>query len=156
MAELSRKREKFSDRRGTDEVIDDQIFMNRMTEYILMETDRWGKAGERNDLRVLQVELWLQTSTPFGDRIARRAGIEQGCLPVYSMQDELDLDDLLRQELRAQQREFLNPYGQGQHRIQFLVEWLDRVGELNLLNLVPLMIRNIFFTRILKLLRNLL
>ena len=83
VAELSRKRGKFSDRRGTTEEIDDQMFMNRMTEYILMETDRWGKAGERNDLRVLQVELLLQMATPSGDRIARHAGIEKGCLPVY-------------------------------------------------------------------------
>ena len=141
---------------GEDEHIDDQMFMNRMTEHILMETDRWGKAGERNDLRVLQVESWLQMATPSGDRIARRAGIEKGCLPVYSMKDKLDLDELLRQELRAQRREFLNPMDKAKIEYDFLVEWLDRVGGINLLNLVPLMIRNIFFIRILQLLRNLL
>ena len=101
VAELSRKRGNFSDRRGTDEHIDDQMFMNRMTEYILMETDRWGKAGERSELRALQVELWLQLATPSGNRIARRAGNEKGNLPAFSMQDELDLDELLRQELRV-------------------------------------------------------
>ena len=76
--------------------------------------------------------------------------------PVYSMQDELDLDALLRQELRAQRRDFLNPMDKARIEYNFLVVWLDRVGEVNLLNLVQLMIRNIFFIRILQLLRNLL
>ena len=156
VAELSRKRGKFSDRRGTDELIDDQIFMNRMTEYILMETDRWGKAGERNDLRVLQVESWLQMSTLSGDRIARRAGIEQGCLPVYSMQDKLDLDDLLRQELRAQKREFLIPMDKAKIEYDFLVEWLDRVGGNKFAESCTTNDKKNIFIRILQLLRNLL
>ncbi len=53
VAELSRKRGRFADRTGTDIEVDDQMFINRMTEFILMETDQFGHAGDRSELRAI-------------------------------------------------------------------------------------------------------
>ena len=104
------------------------MFINRMTEFILMETDQFGHAGDRSELRAIQVALWLQMATPSGDRLARLSGNEKGCLPEYSMDDELDLNQLLFKKMEELRCDYLSPMVKARVEYEFFLEWLDRGG----------------------------
>ena len=89
-----------------------------------METDWYGHAGDRSELRAIQVALWLQMATPSGDRLVT----EKGCLPEYSMDDELDLNQLLFKKMEELRCDHLSPMDKARVEYNFFVEWLDNGG----------------------------